>query len=340
MDLKHFKAPLTLKDDGSVEALFSVFNDLDSDQDVVLPSFFQDGQPAPMAAWGHDWDSLPPGKGVINVRSEGAVFDGRFFTDTTHGRDHYLTVKELGDLQEWSFGFRIIESKRGEFNGKPCRYLVKGETFEVSPVLVGANRSTRTLSVKGAQRKNYYSGLEAPEGSYEDLAEDIAEAFQAGGYCPPDTTCTTVATFPDGTAYVCICDWALPEPHYYRVTYSGDASSEPTITGVVEVEAAIAFQADDDPAAPEPAAVAYAGRTLRSVAVLRHLTSKRVKEGRTFSTANVERLQAIMQSCRDAMDEMEKLLGAAATPKAADPELRKAYWATEARLTALLGVAE
>jgi hypothetical protein len=155
MELKRFEARLKLLGDGSpegtVQAMFSIFNKRDEGGDVVLPSFFTDGQPVAMSSWGHDWGNLPPGKGVIRVLPEGAAFDGAFFMDTATGQQHYQVVKALSDLQQWSFGFNVLESKVGPFpdgNPDPVRFLVRGETYEVSPVLVGMNRDTYTLGIK------------------------------------------------------------------------------------------------------------------------------------------------------------------------------------------------
>ena len=147
---KWITAPVEFKDDaaGTVQAAFSVFNTIDSDGDVVKPSAFKDGQETPMV-WAHRWDH-PVGKGTVKVSRKQAVFDGAFFLDTAAGMEAYKTVKNMGGLQEWSFGFRVLEEEEGEFDGEHVRFLKGLELFEVSPVLVGANRETRTLAIKGA----------------------------------------------------------------------------------------------------------------------------------------------------------------------------------------------
>jgi len=168
MRTKHFTARLKqLPDDapeGSVQAMFSVFNVVDESREVVLPSFFQDGQEVLMASWGHNWGALPVGKGIIRVTQEGAVFDGRFFLNTQSGREHYETVKAVGDLQEWSFGFRVLEARPGQFNGEDVLFLIRGEIYEVSPVLVGDNRETFTLDLKSVKAvRETETGVEVTE---------------------------------------------------------------------------------------------------------------------------------------------------------------------------------
>ena len=58
---KRLSAPLTLKADdaGAVSAVFSVFDVIDGDGDVVTKSAFTAGQEVPLV-WHHDW-SQPVG---------------------------------------------------------------------------------------------------------------------------------------------------------------------------------------------------------------------------------------------------------------------------------------
>lgn len=141
--------------EGSLSAVFSTFGMVDSDGDVLTPEAFTDGQSAPMV-WSHDW-SRPIGKGVVKVEPERAIFRGKLFLDTTDGLDAFRTIKAMGDLQEYSWGFRILDAEPGERDGMPVRYITKAELFEVSPVLIGANRETYTLAIKSADLKRHLS---------------------------------------------------------------------------------------------------------------------------------------------------------------------------------------
>lgn len=139
-------------DDGTVTALFSTLNVIDHDQDVTLPGAFTDGQKVRISAYNHaSWGpgALPVGKGQINEDGDSAIFDGGFFMNTTAGRDTFETVKELGDLGEWSYGYDILDSAPGQQDGQDVLYLKKLDVHEVSPVLLGAGIGTRTLSAKG-----------------------------------------------------------------------------------------------------------------------------------------------------------------------------------------------
>jgi HK97 family phage prohead protease len=146
---------IELKDDsGQVEAVFSLFNSLDSDGDVVVPGAVKSGfknNQVPMV-WSHKWD-MPIGKGTITQDDDKAVFKGEFFMDTESGKEAYNLVKNMGDMQQWSFGYKVNDSEFSKTKDKDgddtnARYLKDLTVYEVSPVLVGANQDTYTLAIK------------------------------------------------------------------------------------------------------------------------------------------------------------------------------------------------
>jgi len=82
------------------------------------------------------------------------------------GQEAYKLVKAMGDLQQWSFGFQVDDAEEGQFTkdgqSTNVRYIKSATVYEVSPVLVGANQLTHTLSVKEQKEqdvKNVESGL-------------------------------------------------------------------------------------------------------------------------------------------------------------------------------------
>ncbi len=144
----------TDESEGKVEAVFSVFNMVDSDNDIVVPGAVKSGfgDNGVAMVWGHDWKDVI-GRGVIEQDSEKAVFKGQFIMDTERGRDAFNTVKAMGDLQQWSFGFEVLDSDKkmitkDDGTEKEVRELKSLKVWEVSPVLVGANQNTYTMAVK------------------------------------------------------------------------------------------------------------------------------------------------------------------------------------------------
>ena len=152
-EVKNIDLELKAETEGKVSAVFSVFNSLDSDGDIVLPGSIKSGFKSgsvPMV-WAHKWD-MPIGKGSIKSDGEKATFEGEFFMDTDSGKEAYKIVKNMADMQQWSFGYRVNDAERGKIGEgeeeKDARFLKDLTVFEVSPVLVGANQDTYTMAIK------------------------------------------------------------------------------------------------------------------------------------------------------------------------------------------------
>lgn len=154
MKAKNIRVAVELKaegDPGAFVATFSTLNVIDRDGDVTVPGAFKDGQAVRISAWGHNWGALPVGKGTIRSDDERAWVEGQFFLDTAHGEQTYRTVKNLGELQEWSYGFDVLAAEPGTFDGRDVRFLRGLDVFEVSPVMIGAGVDTRTDQIKTAK---------------------------------------------------------------------------------------------------------------------------------------------------------------------------------------------
>lgn len=149
---------------GEFSAVIATFNVVDKDGDVTLPGAFPEGKTIPISAYGHtSWQgALPVGKGVIHQDDEKAWVDGKFFLDTTPGRETYLTVKALANEadgsagQEWSYGYDAVDSELGRFEigddiEQDVRFLKELDVHEASPVLLGAGIDTRLMDIKSTQ---------------------------------------------------------------------------------------------------------------------------------------------------------------------------------------------
>ena len=186
-DKKNFSFKSHNDDTGEVEAVFSIFNRLDTDGDVVVPdsikSGFKDNE-VPMV-FAHKWDQ-PIGKGVITSDDEKATFRGNFFMDTEAGKEAYKLAKAMGDLQEWSFGFKINDYEVKGYISEDmedeveARFLKDLTVYEVSPVLVGANRETYTLAIKSGEDAIYNDDnvKEEKAANPEDVFDNPAEAME------------------------------------------------------------------------------------------------------------------------------------------------------------------
>ena len=173
---KTFKAMMALDESkpGMFKAVYATLNVIDHDNDVTLPGAFLDGQKVIIEPWNHGY-SLPAGKGMIHADDVQAWVDGEFIMDTEVGRDHYSTVKNLGDQQEWSYTFDVLEARPGVFDGKQVNFLVKMDTVGVAPVTRGAGIGTRTEFIKG---KN--AGQPGQDGSEGEGEGDDAKTKPSG----------------------------------------------------------------------------------------------------------------------------------------------------------------
>jgi hypothetical protein len=150
-------------DKGTFAALIAQFNVVDTDGDVTNSGAFPEGKAVPVSSYGHtSWEGqLPVGTATLRQTRTEAIAEGRFYLDTSGGKDTWATLKAMqsdGHPSEWSYGYDATEYSFGEFEGQRVRFLKAVDVFEVSPVLRGAGIGTRTLSVKSG------NGSGKPEG--------------------------------------------------------------------------------------------------------------------------------------------------------------------------------
>lgn len=141
-------------DAGDVQAVFATLGVIDSDGDRILAGAIGK-QAVRLSAYGHgSWHgALPVGRGRVYEDGNDAIFAGRFFTETEAGRETYLTVKAMGDLQEWSFALPEIDFEVVNEDGRDVREIKRVVIPEVSPVLMGAGVNTRTLAIKSKEKR-------------------------------------------------------------------------------------------------------------------------------------------------------------------------------------------
>jgi hypothetical protein len=173
-DVKTFPVhELKMDDTGYVELAFAQLDVVDKDGDVTLHGAFTP-KDVPMSAYGHtSWDgALPVGKGRIGEEGDWAVFRGQMFMDTTAGRETHATLKGLGELAEFSYGYIATDFAYGQQDGRNVRFLKAIDTFEVSPVLVGAGLGTHLRALKGGA-----PDTEMPWAEHLSRFRDTSQAF-------------------------------------------------------------------------------------------------------------------------------------------------------------------
>lgn len=150
---------------GIIEAIVSVFNNVDSGNEKVMPGFFSKSiqKKLPKGVWAHDWKQpiaktleakeLLPGDPLLpeSLKELGGTYiKGQFNLETQRGREAYSDVK-FGIVDEFSIGYRVVKDGKDKESG--ARELIEGDWKEWSPVLVGMNPETRLISVKSDGEK-------------------------------------------------------------------------------------------------------------------------------------------------------------------------------------------
>ena len=186
----HFKA--LNEEQGIAEMIVSVFNCVDAAGDRVLPGFFAESlkQKYPKGCWMHDWErpiaktllaeEWLPGDSRLpeEIRQLGGLYiKGHFNLEVQDGREAFSHLK-FESVDEFSFGYDVLSERKNSKDN--CNDLIKGIIYEWSPVLVGCNRRTALMSVKGhepAQVKAQYLGEYAEGSATFDAIRDLNYAL-------------------------------------------------------------------------------------------------------------------------------------------------------------------
>lgn len=140
-------------------ALLANMKDVDKDGDTYTKGAFDwkaDGQWAPILP-AHNWKEMPFGKARVYEDGQEALAELKLNLDTGAGRDWHAALKfdlETGQpVQQWSYGYDVLDFANEQRGAQKVRNLKKLSVLEVSPVIVGAGKGTRTLEMKGVSFK-------------------------------------------------------------------------------------------------------------------------------------------------------------------------------------------
>lgn len=164
--MKQRKSGVALKamdGEGRGMARIATLSAVDHDGDTYAKGAFGSGQ------WGlilasHNWSSVPLGKARIFESGDEALAELHLNLSTEAGKEWHAALKfDLENLeggsqpvQEWSYGFHVLDAAFEVRDGAKVRVLKGLKVFEVSPVVQGAGMNTGTMVMKGATLKNDY----------------------------------------------------------------------------------------------------------------------------------------------------------------------------------------
>jgi HK97 family phage prohead protease len=145
---------------GTGLARIATLSAVDSDGDTYMPGAFswkEGGYQWAQMLPAHDRRAMPFGKVRVYEEGDGAYAELNLNLDTQAGRDWHAALKfDLAKgqpVQEWSYGFGILDAGFEQRNGERVRVLKRLDVHEVSPVLKGAGVGTTTIAIKGAAFK-------------------------------------------------------------------------------------------------------------------------------------------------------------------------------------------
>lgn len=168
-----------LGEEGQFEAVIATLDVVDLDGDLTVPGAFKKQHVSILPA--HDSRAASLGKAEIFEKGNKAIARGKFNLETQAGREMHETLKfdlANGDpVQEWSYGYKVIESEEETRDGETIRLLKSLEVVEVSPVLRGAGIGTGTISAKDKEKISLADDLAAVALEVKRVAERAAEVI-------------------------------------------------------------------------------------------------------------------------------------------------------------------
>lgn len=157
--------------EGSGLARIATLSAVDADGDTYAPGAFGEQHVKVLPA--HDTMAVPLGRARLYEEGDEALADFQLNLATTAGKDWHAALKFDFDsgrpLQEWSYGFRVIEADTETRDGERVRVLKKLKVHEISPVVLGAGAGTGTLAMKS--RQPFAAQLDAAIEEMRDIVE-------------------------------------------------------------------------------------------------------------------------------------------------------------------------
>lgn len=162
LDVKIKAGPADGLAEGEFTAYASVFGNVDSYGDKVMPGAFSadlkawkaSGNPIPLL-WGHDMvDPFSNIGEIVDAKEDdhGLLVKGQIELGATPKADQVYRLIKGRRVGQMSFAYDVIERALVEKDGETFVELKQLKLYEVSIVPIGANDQTEILSVKALER--------------------------------------------------------------------------------------------------------------------------------------------------------------------------------------------
>jgi HK97 family phage prohead protease len=170
---------------GQFEALFSRFDNIDLDGDIIRKGAFEpalDANPNPAIVWTHRWDIPPIGETLeAGETKDGARAVGRLFLKEHPVAQQVWAGLKSGALRQFSFSFDLADAKLRDpedeekavrHDGKIQELLKFSAVHEWGPTLVGANPQTALLSAKSLSVLLGLDQMGIDLSAYKNISDD------------------------------------------------------------------------------------------------------------------------------------------------------------------------
>lgn len=125
----------------------SVFNNVDSHNDIVLPGAFKNGMANRVQLlWQHDQKIIIGKILELSETVKGLFMKAQLYLDVTQGKEAYTLMKD-GVLDGLSIGFEVEDY----FYNDDKRYIKSAKLWEISLVTFPSNERARIIEMKNSQ---------------------------------------------------------------------------------------------------------------------------------------------------------------------------------------------
>lgn len=288
---------------GSGSAVFATLNKIDLDGDVTLAGAF--GEQTAKFCAAHDWKA--PNIGWAKIREEGndAIADFGLYLDMASAKEWHESLKQnfANQIpQELSYGFDVIDSEKGTFEGRPVRFLKKLRVIEVSPVMVGAGIATRVTGIK--DQKGLAGSWESTQESLRQAAFELLVPVDAEGH--RDGWVSLLGTFRDRIVVSMYLYDGNSDDKFYEFDWQIDGEDIVTLSNQREVALELVVREKSLTVVDHFARVL--GATHGLIGRCKALAALRMKEGRAISQERRDRLTAHLETLTNLRADLEKLL--------------------------------
>jgi HK97 family phage prohead protease len=298
---------------GEVEAIVSVFGNKDFGGEIVRPGAFDESlkRKLPKVVYMHDWFT-PIGKVVEaeelmpkderlpeNIREFGGLYVKMALDmDAQDARETFSKITK-GILDEYSIGYMVVEDRYDRDTG--TRELLKVDLFEVSPVLLGMNPLTSTVSAKQQASNpvqtiypNCHTGkLHSPDVIDRNSLRLESRECDGKSFVVMQAVPKGLTTYTDYHYYYPGSTWSEEEAREHTKSIKDTAEFEPS------KEKGLTFTDEVD--------TVHAAVTALSTRA-KNLSDLRAKDGRVLSASNREKLANLKQSLADVVGLLDNLL--------------------------------